>query len=264
MAKADTAVAVRTELTSDELTALLQEQGFMGQPSAGMPRISMKGTILQTPDGGQYVYNPRKPTEPAMTVRIMRPLDEYFAIWIDAEEADHLGRPELKGTFSKKFMKNDPERKLWDSDAEYDRLKSAGFKSSWKGDLIVTIAPDDGTFTGNEVPHVLTLSTTSVIEFKGAGGKPEGSVSDKNFIQKLVAFAVEEAKPDSKETAERAVLNALTSYSLGGVVAEIRPTIAEDKALNRTWTVLVFDPIHIEPLSEAPAIASGDDEDPGL
>lgn len=268
MTKASTALVTAESLSPAELSALLQKQGFMDQPNSSAPRISLKGSMLTTPDGGQFVYNPRKPQDAAMTVRLLKPLDEYMAIWIDDEEADFLGRAELKGTFSKKWMKHEEGRTAWDSDAEYDRLKSGGFKTSWKGDLLVAIAPDDGAFKGDEVPHILTLSTTSVIEFKGAGGKDAGSVTDKNFIQKLVAFAVEAAQAKTKEAAEKAILDALTSYSLGGVVAEIRPQIAEDKALNRTWTVLVFDPIHIEPLDNNPALpantADQHDEDPGL
>ncbi len=264
-------------LSPAELSRLLQEQGFADQPSTNVPRISLKGSMLTTPDGGQYVYNPRKPAEPAMTVRILKPLEEYYAIWIgddpskDVNEngqtaAQFLGRPDLKETFSKKFMKNDPERQTWPSDAEFDRLKAGGFKAQWKGDLLVAIAPDSGEFTGNEVPHMLTLSGTSVSEFKGSWKSPEaGYLSEKNFIQKLVAFAIEESGAESKEAAATAVTDALTSYALGGVVAEIRPQIAEDTKKGQSWTVLVFDPIFIQPLDKAPALTEGtDDEDPGL
>lgn len=283
MARANTTTAVQqaASLSPDELTAILQKSGFADQGS-NTPRISLKNGTLTTSDGGMYVYNPRKPAEPMMTVRLLKPLDEYNAIWIDNDRSqpnklnhegmtpvEFLGRTDIEGTFSKKWFRNDETRPVWDSDAQYDRLKQGGFKPSWKGDLLVAIMPDDGAFKGNETPHLLTLSTTSVIEFKGAGNKPEGSISDKNFIQKLIAFAIEQAKPATKEEAEKAVLDALTSYSLGGVVAEIRTGTGEDKEHNRNWTVLIFDPVHIEPLSSNPAIEAGNDadqhdEDPAL
>lgn len=254
------ALTVATTLSSDDLTALLQQSGWAEKPSGeALPRIKLDGNMLTTPDGEMFVYNPKKPEVPAMTIRIVRPPEEYFAIWIDSEASRAIGQPELENTFSKKFLDSDPTRRTWPSDEAFERLKDAGFKSSWKGDMLVQIVPDSGTLTGEEQTYILTLSTTSLIEFKGTSKSPEaGSVSDTNFVRRLSLFALEEATDNPK----KAVLDALTSLTLGGVVAEARLIRAENKDLGRTWTVIQFAPIHIEPMQQGDRVLSaGDDPD---
>lgn len=255
-------------LTSAELNALLQEQGVISKPSSEkQERISVSAAMLTTSDDGEmYVYNPKKPEQPAMTVRILRPVEEYNAIWIDNVVASSFGRPDLANTFSKNFFEPREDRRIWPSDEVYDELARANLfdskgkevKGSWKGDLYVQILPESGTLQGDETAYVITLPTTSLIEFRGSSKAPdEGAISDVNFIHKLMDFAQEGA-----EDPRKAVLDALTSYQLGGVVAEIRIGEGENKERGQRWPVLVFDPVHIEPMVEGDnLLASGDEED---
>lgn len=268
MANKETAVAVATSLTSEELNALLQSSGFTPKPSGGA-RLGLNGQSLVASDTGEtFNYNPVKKT-PALTVRIVKPLEEYNAFWISDDNAKALGRMDIASTFSKKFYNPDPDRRVWDSDLAYDDIKARNdlvddyghpLKASWKGDVLVQIIPASGSLTGEETVYTITLSTTSVIEFKGASKTPDGGVvSDKNFIRKLCEYAQENAAEGVTPT--KAVVDALTAYTLGGVVAEIRLPLAEDKVHNRRWTVIVFDPIHIEPVTAGPALEAGDTDD---
>lgn len=252
-------VQVAKQLTPEELTALLQRNGWAEKGSSdSMPRMKLDGNMLTTPEGGMYVYNPAKPQVPALVVRIVRPPEEYYAIWIDSGVALSIGRTDLDGTFSKEYINPDPDRKVWPSDEVYPDLRRAGHKGAWKGDILVQIIPEDGQLKGDETVYVLTLSTTSLIEFKGSSRAPlEGSVSDENFITKLSNFAQSHA-PDGTDPGQ-AVMDALESLTLGGVAAEVRILRAENKELGRTWPVIVFDPIHVEDMTNtAPALGDGE------
>ena len=264
----DKSLVVAKELTADELNTLLQASGYASKP-AGNARLSLSGQNLVASDTGEtFIYNPVKKT-PACTVRIVKPMEEYNCFWVSESVAKQLGRPDLAGTFSKKFFHDSPDRTVWDSDLAYDDIKARNdliddygkpLKASWKGDIYLQIIPESGTLTGDETIYVLSMSTTSVIEFKGTSKSPnEGVVSDLNFIRKLSYFAMQNKPEDS--TPEKAVIDALMSYTLGGVVAEVRCPRAEDKAHGTQWTVISFDPIHIEPVNAGPAIEAGDVED---
>ncbi|HEX9016815.1 MAG TPA: hypothetical protein VF960_12560 [Chloroflexota bacterium] len=254
------ALTVASSLSSDELTALLQQTGWAEKGNGEAPlRMKLDGNALTTPDGGMYMYNPTKPKVPAMTVRIVKPPEEYWAIWVDDAAAASIGTPEMSGTFSKKYIHPDPTRRVWDSDLAFDQLKAAGNKPSWKGDLLLQIIPDEGQLKGDEPVYTLTLNTTSLIEFKGTSRTPEaGVVSEKNFIRKLSEFAIAEMEPGTDP--KKAVLDALTSLTLGGIAAEVRIVRAENKELGRTWPVIVFDPVLIQTMEPGDALLGpGDD-----
>lgn len=272
---ASKALTVAKELSQAELNALLQGAGYASTPGERQERLSMKGQIFTASDTNEmFVYNPKHPENPAFAARIVRPVSEYNAIFIDESIARQFERPDLANTFSKKFYLPDPDRRTWPSDDAYDDLarhvgeytdkQGHPMKHSWKGDLLVQILPDDGVLTGEETQYILTLATTSLIEFKGTSKAPEaGAVSDFNFMQKLVRFAVANAPEGTPPS--KAVLDALTSYAMGGVVAEFRVGNAENKALNQTWTVAILDPIYIEPAdSGTPALTSGNPDEDGL
>lgn len=286
MVKAN-AVSTQVEtLTPDELQALIAQSGYAPKPSQSIPRIKFSSGNFILPNGDQYVYNPRKPDEPAITLRILKPLDEYFAYWIDDDLANQLGRKDLANTFSKSYLKEDPDRMVWDSDLAYDfireKIREDGIldnygkplKAKWTGDLLVHIMPDDGEFKGDEVPHILTLSVTSVMEFRGSSqDRDKGSATDKNFIRKMTEFAVAqaaEAGVTSKEGLAKAVTDAFTSYSLGGVVADVRSQlVTSPDNKNIQWHVAIFDPVYIQPIGQDPVLTAGNDadqhdEDPGL
>jgi hypothetical protein len=255
--KTASSVQVATRMSPEELTQLLQRNGWAEKGSSdSMPRIKLDANMLTTPEGGMYVYNPAKPNVPAMVVRIVSPPEEYYAIWIDTGVAQSIGRTDLEGTFSKQYINPDPDRRVWPSDEAWDDLRRAGHKGSWKGDILLQIIPEDGALKGDEPVYVLTLPTTSLIEFKGSSRAPlEGSVSDENFITKLSGFAQEHATGDPSQ----AVMDALESLTLGGVAAEVRLLRAENKELGRTWSVVVFDPIHVEDMTnQTPALGDGE------
>jgi hypothetical protein len=258
----DTALVVAQKMTSEDLTALLQQAGWAEKTNADAPlRMKLEGSTLTTPDGEAYMYNPFKPDIPALTVRIVRPPEEYYGIWIDQEKASLIGRPELANSYSKKWIHHDPDRRVWDSDEAFDQLKAVGVKPQWRGEMAVQVMPPSGTLTGNEPVYLLDLSATSVAEFKGSYANPEGgSVSEINFIRKLAKLALEQATT-SGEDQERALLNALTSLTLGGVVAQVRIMKAENKERAQIWYVISFDPIHIESVESGPAIEAGDVEE---
>lgn len=260
------------ELTQAELNSLLQQTGYASKPSERQARLSLKGQVFTASDTNEmFVFNPRKPAEPAFTARIVKPVVEYNAIYIDDSIARQFGRPDLAGTFSKKFYEHDETRRVWPSDDAYDELArhvgeytdkdGKDMKHAWKGDLYIQMLPEDGNLTGDETIYCLTLPTTALIEYKGASRAPEaGSASDLNFMQKLVRFASKDTENPGK-----AVLDALTSYAMGGVVVEVRVGNVENKNLNQSWTVPVFDPIHIEPMVEGDALLnSGDPDEVGL
>lgn len=260
------------ELSPAELTSFLQKAGYAAAPmSERMPRLSLKNGRLETDDGEMFVYNPSKPAVPAMTVRIVKPLEEYYAIYISEENARIMGRTELANTFSKKFMVHDDSRRVWDSDLAFEDIKNypglvdnfgKALKPAWKGDVLVQIVPEDGKLTGSEPVYILTLSATSVVEFKGSYSAPEkGYVSDHNFMQKLSLYAMDASTDRSKEALMRAITSALTSYTMGGVVAEVRILPAENKDMGTTWSVVSFDPIHVEPFFENDMLTDGSDED---
>jgi hypothetical protein len=260
------------ELSPAELTAFLQKAGYASAPSGDrIPRMSLTNGRLVTDDGEMFVYNPSKPRIPALVARIVKPLEEYWAIYLSDTNAGLIGRPELGNSFSKKYITPDDSRRLWESDLAFDDIKSypglvdnfgKPLKPSWKGDLLLQIVPESGKLTGEEPIYVLTLSTTSVIEFKGASKAPEkGVVSDFNFIQKLCQYAMDACTDRSKEALQKAITGALTSYTMGGVVAEVRILPAENKDMGTTWSIVSFDPIHVEPFFENDLLADGTDED---
>ena len=191
-------------------------------------------------------------------MRIVRPPEEYWAIWVDDEAAASVGQPDIAGTFSKKYLQADAQHRVWPSDEAFEQLKAAGNKASWKGDMLVQVIPESGTLIGDETVYLLTLSTTSLIDFKGTSRTPSGgSVSTENFITKLSKFAQQQEGVTDPSVA---VIDALTSLTLGGVAAEVRILRAENKELGRTWPVIVFDPIHVEKMEPGDLLTAGDDE----
>jgi hypothetical protein len=260
------------ELSPAELTAYLQKAGWAEKSSSEKAnRIKLDNGRLVTDDGEMFVYNPSKPRVPAMVARIVKPLEEYYAIYVNDVNAGIMGRPELANTMSKKYMSHDDNRRIWDSDLAFEDIKTfpglmdnfgKPLKPAWKGDLLIQIVPDSGKLTGEEPVYTLTLSATSVAEFKGSYRAPEkGSVSDFNFIQKLCQYAMDSCTDRSKEALQKAVTAALTSYTMGGVVAEVRILPMQNKDLNTSWSVISFDPIHVEPFFENDLLSDGTEED---
>lgn len=258
---------VPASLSHDDLMALLGQTGAVAQGGTEFKRLTLKAGVLETDDGDMF---PPLKEKPSLTVRIVEPPVYYNGIFLSEKEingsidAGRIGRPELNGRFCRKY--DDPAEQAKDNNpanAVYDELvRVTGARGSFKADMKVQIIPESGELTGDEPVYTLSMSTTSVFEWRGSSRDPEkGSVSDTNFMVRLAQFAVAKAaEAGGDEDAQKsAVLEALTALRLGGVVADVYLMRAENDDKTNQWWVISFDPIHIEVGTGAPALESGED-----
>lgn len=266
---AATKAVVPASLSSEDLLALLGQTGDLAQNTSQFHRMTLRGGILETDDG--EMFPPRK-EGPSVTLRIVSPPDYYNAFFLDegghdgAIDGSVIGRSDLNGRFVRKY--DDPAAQARDNNPAndvYDEIaRVTGGRGSFKGDMQVQIVPESGEMTGEETVYTLSLSTTSVFEFRGSSRNPgAGSVSDTNFIVKLAELAVRnavEAGAD-EDGQKRAIIDAMTALRTGGVIAEVYLLRAENEKKTQTWTVISFVPIFIDSTTEAPALESGDSGD---
>lgn len=272
---ASKAVVTQT-LSRDELMALLGQTGEVAQPGGEFHRLTLKAGVFETDDGEMF---PMRKDGPALTVLIVSPPVYYNALFLGPEvdergertgsvDAARVGRGDLNGRFSRKY--DDPNEQAKDANPAndiYDELSNlSGQRGSFKADIKVQIVPPDGQMTGEETVYTMSLSTTSVFEWRGSSKNPGGgSVSEDNFIVRLANKAMQDAVEAGADEAGQkvAVLNAMTSLRLGGVVADVYPLKAEEKG--RSWWVASFFPVHIEPVEnlDAPALGDGSAEEGG-
>ena len=269
-APAVSTAVVPATLSNEELMALLGQAGMTAKGGdSNFRRMSLKGGILIT-DPGQPDEESWPPTKrgPTMTVRIVKPPIYYNSFYLDEKEengsidARRIGRPDLNGKFVKKY--DDPAEQAADgfSNVEvYEDLTTAtGSRGSFKGDIQLQIVPESGELTGEEPVYTLSLSTTGALDFRGTSKNPAGGVAqEKNFIVQLAELAANKAAEDGVDPS-KAVLDAMTSLRLGGVVAEIYLRQTSNKDGSQTWTVPCFVPVHIEPVSALPELESGNTE----
>lgn len=280
---ASTGVMVQpTAISSADITALLQQSGMLSQASTGYRRMRLTGGILYTLDAQGEVEDMFPPkmekgvTKPSLTVRIVEPPIYYNSFWFDRETDDkgrvqgkgvvdpnRIGRPDLMKNFSKKY--DDPEKQatLANSDADkvFDQIAEAtGKRGDFKADVQVQIVPESGEMTGEETIYTLTLSGTAALDWRGTRKNPTGGVAqEKNFIVQLAELAVSEAVAAGADAngQGKAVLDAMTSLRLGGVVAEIYLISVTSDDGSMTWTIPAFKPVHIEPATgDAPALTA--------
>lgn len=278
--KSATAVStVPTALSADQLTALLQSQGYLTKATSDFRRMRLDGGVLITQDAQgetEDMYPPKivkGVPQPSVTVRIVEPPKYFNAIWLGPEVDDkgeptrafdpsRIGRPELTKSFSKKY--DDPADQAKDSNPAnevYDQIVAqTGKRGDFKADIRLQVLPEDGEFKGDEPVFTLTLPASSALDWRGARRNPTaGTVQEKNFIVQLAEFAVAQAVEAGADEAgqAQAVVNAFEALRLGGVVADIyliRDTNA-DKSF--TWTVIAFKPVHVE-LPETPRALPAD------
>lgn len=271
----ETALAVATSLTTDDVMAILQQSGMAPTGGTQFRRMRLDGGMLVTLDaqGQTEEMFPPKMNKgvplPSLTVRIVEPPDYYNAFWLGPEVDDRgnptngfdpqrIGRPDLNKTFSRKY--DDPGRHEYrsPSDEVFEQVAQAtGKRGDFKGDIKVQIVPDDGVLTGEEPIFTLTLSASACLDWRGTSKNPSGGVvQEKNFIVQLAELAVEKAKEAglSQDQQSQAVLDALTSLRLGGVVADVYLLRASNDDGSRTWTIPAFKPVHIESVDQTAAL----------
>ena len=280
-AKPSTAVAVATPslLSAAELTALLQQSGDLSQPSSDFRRMRLDGGVLVTLDAQGEVEDMYPPkvvkgvAQPSVTVRIVEPPIYYNAFWLGPEVNDkgeptrafdpnRIGRPELNKSFSKKY--DDPAKQAADNNPSndvYDQVAAAtGQRGDFRADIRLQVVPESGEMTGEEPVFTLTLSASAALDWRGTRKNPTGGVvQEKNFIVQLAEFAATAASEAGGDAAaqQKAVLDAMTSLRLGGVVADIYLLRASNTDGSNTWTIPAFRPVHVEYGTEAPALTDG-------
>lgn len=275
MTAKNSALAVPQAFTSDDIVALLQQSGDLSTDTSNFRRMRLAGGILVTLDGQgetEEMFPPKMVKgvpQPAVTLRIVEPPAYYNAFWLGPEVDDkgketgavdpnRIGRPDLNKTFSRRW--DDPERQAKDknpSNDVYDELERVtGKRGGFKGDMVVQIVPEDGQLTGDEQLYHLTLSASACLDWRGTRANPGGGVvQEENFIVQLAKKAAAETDGDP----QAAVLNAMTSLRLGGVVADAYILQASNKDNSQSWPVISFRPVHITAPQEQPALAASVD-----
>ncbi len=283
MAKANTAV-VPAQMSHANLMELLGQTGSVASEGEAFHRMSLEaGTIvIDKGTDNEETFYPQK-NGPVLTVRIVEPPEYYYAIFLSESEtngalnAARIGRADLNGGFSRKY--DDPatqQERMNPRNEAFEDLRAAmsnvidprsgrAIKPAFKADLKVQIVPEDGNLTGQETTYTLTLSATSVFEWRGTSrDRGAGFVSETNFMVKLGQFAVAKAAEEGAGEDEQgtAVIDALTSLRLGGVIADLYILKAQNQEKTNSWNIVSFTPVHIEPPVETPLVGAGDSSDP--
>lgn len=261
------AAVVPASLSRDDLMAMLGQMGAVAQEGGDFHRMKLDAGALKTNDG--QVFFPRH-NEPSLRVRIVKPPVYYNAFFLAADErdgsvnAERIGRPDLNGRYCRKY--DDPAEQAADTNQAnevYDDIaRLTGQRGQFKADLEIQIVPESGELTGEETIYTLTLSTTSIFEFRGTSRDPSsGSVSDTNFMVRLSELAIQNAIEAGLDEAgqKTAVVSALTSFRLGGVIADLYLMQAEND--NRSWWVISFVPVYIDPVDGNAQLEAGSSND---
>lgn len=257
-------------LSNEEFMALLGQTGMLASGGGEFHRMTLRAGMLVT-DANTPQEEQWPPTDrgrgPAFLARIVKP-PTYFNTFFCAEDekngafdARKIGRGDLNGKFVKKY--DDPADQAADPYANlegYEAVSSyLGTRGQFKGDILLQIVPEGGQLTGEEEIYTLTLGTTSALDFRGTSNNPQGGiVQDKNFIVQLGEFAMkktlEENPNASKGDLQKAVLDAMTALRIGNVVAAVYIRQASNAQNGNTWSVISFQPVHVELGGELPAL----------
>lgn len=253
---APTRAVVPSTISDADVTAALRQAGFIEPESqSNFNRVTLNGYMFTFADGDVKMSNPKKGT-PAFRCRILGPVLEYQAIWIDDVLAGKIDRPGDTGFCKSYFADPSQARKRSESghdcnacpvgpwvkkDALPTDSKGQAKRCAWKGDLSFQLVDDDGTISDPTV-HTLSMSTTSVIEFKGTAKETvKGSVSEHNFLRKVAHFGMQH----NPENPNKGLMDALTAYGMGGVIADVSALYAESDDRSINWTVASFTPVDI-------------------
>lgn len=268
---AETALTTNV-LSQDAINEALQKAG-LAEPEAtgGVNRVTMNGFMFTFDDGNVATSNPKTGT-PAFRARLLDAPTEYQAAWLTEPLAAAIGRPQDAKRFCKSHFDTPNEaRKRSESGADCTAcpigpfiprdqipVEADGRKCQWKADVHFQLVDDDGAISDPTV-HTLTISTTSVIEFKGTAKSPvKGSASELNTIQKLARLGA--AKDPENPTAGMSA--ALLALRLGGVICDVSALSMSSDDKSRSWTVASFNPVDVLDIEETPAmpaIEAGED-----
>lgn len=274
--KTNAVATVPEAITSDALTALLQQSGMLSVSSSDFRRMKLDGGVLVTLDaqGDTEDMFPPKVTkgvaQPSVTVRIVEPPRYYNAFWLGSEKDDkgnptrafdpgRLGRGDLNKSFSKKYDDAaDQQADKNPANELYDQIEAmTGKRGDFRADLKVQVLPEDGEFKGDEQVYTLTLSASSALDWRGTRRNPTGgTVQEENFIFQLAKMAAGKAIENGTDQSKE-VLAAMEALRLGGVVADIYLLRDSNEDGSRNWTVIAFKPVHYEVPEAAPALTEG-------
>lgn len=259
-----TALAIPA-LSPEDYTKMLRDAGFINEPASEINRIKVDGLTFSLGDD-MFMFNP-KTNKPAFLAQVVSRPREYQSLWIDATVGDAINRPDDVGGFCKSFFDMpDQNRKYSESGASCSTcpvgpwaknniIDGNGFvaRCKWKGDVELRVLSPDGTIA-DETIYTLTLSTTAIMEWAGTSRERlKGSVSELNFMQKLVRLGA----ASNPEDPQRGVARALVMLDRGGVVVEVRSLPAKSDDGARTWNVVSFTPVAIHDVEDAPALPAG-------
>lgn len=260
------------DLTPDDYNALLVAAGFANEaPTSSVNRIKMDGPTFYIADE-PFISN-LKTGKPAFIAQVVGRPREYQSLWIDDTLAANMNRPEAAGGFCKSHFDVPTENRKFAEDGtpcgtcpagpwiKQDLLpldgKGQRARCKWKADIELRVLDAEGQIA-DETVYTLTLPTTAIMEWGGtAKERVKGSVSELNFIQKLVRLGAASDPEDPK----RGVARALIMLDRGGVIVEVRALPAKSDDGARSWSVISFTPIAIHDVDEAPAITAGGSED---
>lgn len=270
-------------LDEDAFAAALREHGFLSAAGGGSDfnriKVSGQNFVYGTDERGNdniiASYNPVT-KEPALYVRIAGQPTEYQKAWFDKDGllANAVGRPNKAGKMCKSHFDDPNEARKFSDDGTScdtcpihpfvpkDQLpdEAKGKKCAWNADVefyILDKQPDGTLAAIDETLYTLSLSTTGVIEFKGSNSKKTnalaGSVSDQNFMVKLAKLGME-------KWGAPGILKAMSMFTLGGVIAEVRslPASSGDGAFR--YSVTSFTPIDILEVTEPTALPEATDD----
>ena len=267
MAKAaeNTNLPAPTDLSSADFTALLRGGGAIETPEE-VSRIKCDGATFHVGED-LYVSNP-KTKAPAFIAQIVEPPRELQAAWIDEDGvlAKFLDRPEKAGSMCKSHFDIPSQNREFSEDGapcrsckinpftKKDALppEANGTKCKWRGDIKMRVLGEDHTLLdGDATIWTLSLPTTGMIQLKGTTKDPEnGHTGEFTTMQRLVRLGA----VNNPENPQQGALAALTAWSLGYVIVEVRSLPMQSSGGNR-YHVVDLNPIVILEMTDAPALA---------
>lgn len=261
-----TKAVAKQELSQADFTALLQGAGLIETSQGGINRVKLDGFAFRFGDDDIRLSNPKGP-KPAFRARLLDVPVEYQAAWIDEKLAHAIGRPNAAKSFCKSFFADERQARKFAEDGTSCQtcpigpfvkrselpVEAEGKRCAWKGDVLFQLLDDEGAISDPTV-WTLTMNTTSIIEFKGTGKDPvKGSVSDLNFMQKLLRFGKDLTEGDEMGGIQKV----LTGLPLGAVIADCYSLPAQNEDGSIRWNVISWTPVDVIEVEAAPALTDG-------